>query len=425
MKKIHIAIVGLLVLLVYSCNPNKQIYEELDAMRVPYNEAIEYSLTDDDYTTMKSLALALATNEEDSTLASELASYKSFSPTRSEAYFIPLFLNKTFIALDSASSAVITYKYDYKFMFTDEQKLALTDTFTTTDDIPAIIEQNITTPVADDFLYVTYKFDDGTDTVSAASLFQYDGTEWLIPEDALVLSDEDYDMMGTGSGEPGQYGNFSSSSDPNHYLPIFLEMKYPFAVANTTVQLVYKYYSSGTTSIYYIKCLFDGADWYLYETKSNQFIHNGTDWVFDPTVKHVMGKSDYQLIVDWVTTNDSLSVYLDANYPQNTEWYFGASSYYGNFDFRDYKHQGNDHFGELTGLDAEEIKEVILARIPTALNVVLETVYPDAQPFSNGVPVYYEVYFDGYTGKYSTYMCKFLCTGVGTFEYVEGPTFIE
>jgi hypothetical protein len=423
MKKIQFAILGLLVLLIYSCDPNKQIYEELDAMRVPYNEAFEYTLVDADFTTMKTLALKEATNLEDSTLANQLGSLKSFSPTRDVAYFVPMFLESTFKALDSASAIKVLYKFDYKFIFTNEQKIPLTDTFTSLSYLPTIISDSITEPETDDFVYISYKFDDGTTVTSAASLYQFNGTAWTIPSDALVLTDADYDAMGTGSGQPGQNNNFSSSVSSDYFLPIFLEQKYPYAAANQTVQLSYKYYASGVTDIYYVKCFFDGTKWYLYETKSNQFLHNGIQWVFDPTVKYNMIKSDFQIIVDWVLANDTLAVYQNGTYT-NSEWWFGSSAYYGNFDLRDYKHQANDHFELLTGLDAEGIKNVVLARIPTAIDILLLEIFPEAVPFSNGVPVYYEIYFKIYTGKYATYMIKYLCTDVGTFEFVSGPEFI-
>ena len=48
MKKIfkYIPVIGLFM---WACNPTDDVYDELDSQKVPYNEAVEYKLTSDDY----------------------------------------------------------------------------------------------------------------------------------------------------------------------------------------------------------------------------------------------------------------------------------------------------------------------------------------------------------------------------------------
>ncbi|WAC00829.1 hypothetical protein N7U66_11155 [Lacinutrix neustonica] len=52
--------------------------------------------------------------------------------------------------------------------------------------------------------------------------------------------------MGTGSGEPGQYNNFSSSVSPNNYLPTFLELNFPYGQEGQELVVIYDYYSSNS-----------------------------------------------------------------------------------------------------------------------------------------------------------------------------------
>jgi len=424
MKKIHFLIIGLIAVSLFSCDPNKQIYEELDASRTPYNEQFTYELTAADYATISDLALAEATTAEDSAIANDVADLLSFSANRQAALLVPAFLEASFIALDSSSAVVINYTFSYEHIFASDPIL-FDDTVDATGYAPGYASEIVATdPVEGDLALVEYTWAHyGTDTTYEPryNLYVYNGTAWSKPSNAFEIAYEDYNAMGIS----GNYMNFSSSTEPSRMLPVFFKTKFPYAQAGDEYQVVYKYYGSGSTTFRYNKYFFDGSEWYTNEANQDQFLHTGEKWVFDPTVAYYLQKDDYQFLVDWIASNDLLVGYLDVSYPDNTEQYFGASAYYGNFDMRQTTRTGNDPNGYLTGLSVEEIDAILFERTKEAVELILPYKYPNAQPFSNGVPVYYEISFDAYNGKHVDYMFKYLCTEVGVFEYVEGPTVVE
>lgn len=424
MKKIQITILGLIAIMLFSCNPNKEIYDELDALEAPYNETFSYELTDDDYDLISSLALAKAETAEDSAIANGVGDFHSFSDSRQAALLVPDFIEASFIALDSASAISVHYKFDYQKFIDDDHSIDLTDDTLATGadpDYSDTIPHYINEAAEGDLAYVKFVWDDGTDDYETRyNLYKYDGSGWVRPDNVIEFNYEQFESMNQN------YHNFSDDADPAFYIPVFMETAKPYAVAGDEYELFYKYYEGGGANSYrYNKVFFDGNSWSLYANNQDQFIHSGEKWVFDPTVSYYLQKPDFQLLVDWVAANDTINGYLDLSYPDNTEGYFGASAYYGNFDMRQSARIGNDPNGYYTDLSTEEIDELLYHRLTVGVHLILNEIFPDAQPFSNGVPVYYEISFDVYNGKHVDYMIKYLCTDVGTFEYVEGPTAME
>ncbi len=105
-----------------------------------------------------------------------------------------------------------------------------------------------------------------------------------------------------------------------------------------------------------------------------------------------MSKSDYQIIVDYVKNDPELDALDDSEY-DDSEYYFGASAYYQNFDIRD----GNHHSSFASW------EEAVQTGISHAL---LPVKFPDAQESD---PVY-AVTFDTYSGTDGTYTFNFECT---------------
>ncbi len=415
MNKINLIITGLIALLLFSCNPNKEVYEELDAQRVPFNQSFSYTLTEDDYTTIKSLALAKAETAEDSAKANDIATYLSFSEDRPADEYIPDFLSATFIALDSASSVRITYNYDYSFTF--DGRINLNDTVTDPADIASFLSSEITEPHDGDFAMVVFYLNSDGAVERRFGLYQYLEGKWTYPDDYHYLSPEDYTFMGLPY-------EFSADNSPAYYLPIFLAEKYPFATNGETKELIYKYNDGSHSSFRYNKLIYDGNQWAWYEAKADQYLHNGEKWVFDPTVSYTMISDDYQIIVDWIAANDTLNNYV--GYDSKREFYFGANAKYSDFNMYLGDRKSNDPNGYLDGLSDDEIKTVIYQRLIQAVQIVLEEKFPTAVPFVNGVPVYYNVTFLTWdAGATDWYTIKYLCTETGKFEYVEGPTAVE
>jgi len=412
MKIKHIFIFSLVALLFFSCNPNKDIYNQLDAAKKPYSEAFTYKLTDNDYTTISKLAEDSATTQEEKDLAGDIDTYKTFSKSRPVADYVPAFLATSFISLDSGSAIIV------QFNFSTEQIIPTVSVgsaqYANLTEVAAAI--NVADAEAGDIVFVQYN--SSTKGIKE-SFFEYDGSAWIFPVTPYVLNNADYDSMGTGSTEPGSIHMFSSSIPAINYLPTFLKLKYPYAQEGDVERLIYK--SSNVNIL--ADFTFDGNKWSNIEEKAEQFINTGTAWVFDPTVKYTMTSSDYQMLVDWVRDQDSISAYYDTTY-NDEEYYFGASEYYSEFNLLLTKRRAHDPNGYFTDLTDEEVIDIMNQRVIKGIEIFLELKFPNAEPFSHGVPVYYEIYFNEYPPLILN-MMKFKCTGTGTFEYSEGPTVVE
>jgi hypothetical protein len=250
--------------------------------------------------------------------------------------------------------------------------------------------------------------------------YKFDGTSWKKATGVYALSASDYESMGTAYGQPGKYHNFSSSSAPENYLPTFLSGLYPYGQEGDKVIVSYKYYSGGTST---------RADEYVFTAgmwtkvtgiiqKSEQFVFTGNEWVFDPTVHITMTKDDYQMIVDQVAADANLAQYVTYG---NTESYYGASSYYGNFDIRINKRDGQADYDA-----AADKTAYMLSQMAKGINIWLGLKFPDAVPEVKGISVHYIVsaaVYDGLSTSY--YDTEFDCTASGTpptFELVSGPS---
>lgn len=256
--------------------------------------------------------------------------------------------------------------------------------------------------------------------------YQYNGSEWEEKDQCLVLSYVDYEMMGS----PGNYHNFSSSDAPENYIPTFMSERYPYAQETDMMYIAYRYYANRVTSTKVDKYVFSSGQWMSdsngpFITVNNQFVHNGTTWMFDPTIKFAMGKADYQMIVDYVKAeiNEDYAPYPDG------EYYYGAGAKYVNFDLRiknriKYEIPTGIEGKTFEDLSEDEAKEVIIERIPEGIIQMLIVKYPDAVTTVGGIDVYYEVTWDSYENDLSRneYIYKFKCVKSGPspeFEFIE------
>ena len=234
------------------------------------------------------------------------------------------------------------------------------------------------------------------DPIKIEELYTYD-SGWDKTEGAYYVKVADYNAMGA----PGKYDNFSSSDNPDNYLPQLLAQKFPYAQEGDVMVAVYKYYSGGvqTRADEYH---FMSGSWVEYDpivVNTDQFLLTRSDgWVFDPTVIFTMSSSDYQTIVDWVKANKGSS-YIDSY--GTAEFYYGAGSYYSNFDLRDGKWDSSV-FATWQDAVKESIGEVLLP-----------IKYPNAVAQVSGIDVFYKVSFDTYDGGYAHYTYVFQCTKSG------------
>ena len=135
------------------------------------------------------------------------------------------------------------------------------------------------------------------DTDSKGEYFVYEGGSWEAAEDVYFLSVSDYDSMGEGSGQPGAFNNFSSSTPADSYIPTFLGLTYPFAQEEDQIFVIYKYFSSnsglGTRGNSYT---YTNGEWVGHQSvieTSLQFGFENGVWVPDNTIRYTLVGADY------------------------------------------------------------------------------------------------------------------------------------
>ncbi len=185
-KAIYFITIFLLVL--SSCNPLEEIYDEMDAKKTGYSNKVEYTLAAADYSTLGTLATSV-----DAADATFIKNKKYFNDTVPAASYIPLLLAKKYPALSLGSSAMITYNYNgalpeelTKYTTAGTYTVRKSD-YVSLDNvlqatkyfspkyapevyIPEILADNITSPSAGDLMLVTYDYSTGDPVVDFANI---------------------------------------------------------------------------------------------------------------------------------------------------------------------------------------------------------------------------------------------------------------
>ncbi len=404
MKKLLLAAVVIGAFFMTSCEPNKDIYDKLDAYNDahPYNEAINYTLTSSDYGTSM---LGNAT----------IAKYQAFNDTLLAENFIPIILAKNFAALNTNSAASVTYNYmalhpdyldamfGYEFTTADynsfgDATITANQSFNSakksTSFVPGFLLTKYPSAVLGDTTNVLLRYD-FRDNLER---YRFDGSVWTrvyVTSDntkfGIALVDADYLSMG---GDVAKYKNFSTTVLSVNYLPLFLKNKYPYAQAGTIRNVKFKYYSGGASDVIE-QYSFDGSVWTktpAITTKTDPYIYGPHGWSFDPTVHFTPVSADLQLLVNYVYTT------YGAQYGSshgNDEFYYGASAFYNNFDLRLSTRAQYSVPGFETGTDEEKIA-LTWTRLQEGLTILLGLKYTDAVSEINGITVYYWVTFNTY-----------------------------
>ncbi|OFX88023.1 MAG: hypothetical protein A2W99_11295 [Bacteroidetes bacterium GWF2_33_16] len=94
-----------------ACNPNEEIYEELDKVADSYNSTVQYTLLAADYTKIAGYAKADAANALDSTWAGYISSFQAFNDSFPGSVYVPKVLPSLFPAYNKGSIAIVTYNY--------------------------------------------------------------------------------------------------------------------------------------------------------------------------------------------------------------------------------------------------------------------------------------------------------------------------
>jgi len=139
---------------------------------------------------------------------------------------------------------------------------------------------------------------------SMESSYTYNGTTWVAPSDKFYLvSEADFASIGIET--------FGSNTPPEDYLPTFLNLKFPYAQEGKALDVVYNYLSSSSGAQVrgnlYTKT--NGA-WVPYQSTISttlQFLHDGTTWVPDNTIKYTLAEADYDFIAAQLEGNPNYS----------------------------------------------------------------------------------------------------------------------
>lgn len=322
MKNIFHIISTLALLLLVSCeNYNEKNFPGYNDSSAPTNLVnYTYSLTDADYSNISKAGLTISTNAIDSAKAKAIATNKFFIDTIPASTYIPLLLEKKYLYADAKSSVITEYN-----------------------------------------LYSPY------DTTKIATSNKY------------TLITADYDAMGTTTGTPGQFDNFSSSIDPNFYLPIWLKSKYPYSKANETRLIRYKYFASSVTKQVCDVYIYDGTNWIKYQTVKKdfaKFILKDKKWQYidsDILLGLNEGLGDFKsisVIGEQVWAWDAnkyakMTGYVSGAYLDNEDWLVSPAM---NFTERvspwlTFMHVGR-YFGD-TGTSTEKMRKAITIWIST------------------------------------------------------------
>ncbi len=434
-KKIFFSLMTILFIL-GGCEPNSDLYEELDGLQRPYSRSIEYTLSAADY----------------NAIGGQVASHQAFSESHPAMDYIPSMLSRKFIALNEGSSAMVTYNlliedpdwyqagFGYELTAADYAQLGVSNAFTpsnpASNNLPFFLLRNYPEAVAGDTKSLIYNFTEAGTTIKNLETYHFDGNRWTmiekredIPYVGYEMTADDYAVFG---GAIAQYNNFSDDNPANLYLPVWLRNKYPYAIEGTEKVIKFRQFSGGVTSNVIAHFTFYELEWHrtsYIETKSEQYVFGALGWAFDPTTRFIMTQSDYMhlAVIDPIPH----AVFADFGY------YYGASAFFSNFDMRllarrlqrdeagNYLDPALGAIFDSEGHDAV-VDEMFRRIVEEGLIKVLQNRYPDAVPQSGGIDVHYIVGFETFNDNFSrSYLeAEYRCIASGTppaFELIEGP----
>jgi hypothetical protein len=460
MKTLNKILLGSLTALILftGCDPTEEIYQQLDELQEPYNKKIEYLVTSADY----------------NVVGGSVGTYQAFNDTALAMYYVPSFLASKFVALNLKSAAMVTFNYllpdtvrawekvvfGYSLTADDYNSfggfIATYDYFFNTpgylakDYLPNYLPNLYPNAERLDSVAIIYNFNvEGNTVVPYADWYKLDSIGnsigWIyrrtiteIAEPDIILDEVNYTSMALSTPY------FSSTSEAERFIPIWLKINFPY-VEKGNKQLIQYAYGTDPTNLSNkaIQYEYNGTDWikliaYKIEQRSEQYVYATSGWIFDPTIRFIMEKADYEVLA----FNDPIPHprFADQGY------YYGASAYYRNFDMRllsnhlrvyewedkiyDPEIDDPELFEIFNSEGAEAATNELFRRITQeGIIILLENKFPDAQPQVGGVDAHFVVGFETYNDNLSRsypeaeYRCVEAASGGNppVFEFIEGP----
>ncbi len=283
---------------------------------------------------------------------------------------------------------------------------------------------------------IGYKYYSYGVTYEQANTYKKTANGWeavvtdYVADKTYELTTEDYDAMGTESGQPGKYDNFDSNMDVAFYIATFMKNKFAYAKEGVTYEVSYKYYANKTTTKETILMKYDGTNWTEYDpyadvlnvsAKVAEMSYDGNTWslgrLLGGSKTFVMAYDDYYALVDWVLTNKP--EYKDTRY-DNSEYYFGSSYYYLNINnnYNTWRNTYNVN-GEYDGLTDEQMQSIMDERLAWGIANILLPMHVDTPDTGTSYQVVYNLYGGRGAGNYvMTFMYN---AEIAAYELVAGP----
>ena len=398
MKKIYYIICLAVIALFTACQDdyNKTNFPGLIGTGVTNVAAYNYTLVDADYAT---IATAVKKPVNDS-----ISTYKTLLKTASHADSIKL--NASIARLNLKLTTDSTY---IKASYIASNKI-LNSKLKGKDYLPYLFNQK-------------YLYADNGSTIKVSYNNVDNGDTTAIPASGrFTLTDADYIQMGTAANQPGQYKELSATIPAAMtYLNTYLKIKCPYAVTGDTKVVSYLYYDSNKSAKKQYRILtFDGTNW---GGVSEQYIFNGKEWIYDPTIyiKLVKGAPNNLYVMAFI--NYLIAHKDDATnpthwYPKltyvNEEHYYGFSAYYPEFIFTADRTTYGDAAIKALKTDAE--KYVLFnQRIKEAMPLFTQINFPNLQTTVSGLQQYVVFSMPAYysSSKTTTFTIKMKCTKSG------------
>ena len=251
--------------------------------------------------------------------------------------------------------------------------------------------------------------------------YQYAANKWAPAQNIYVVTANDYQSMGTATGQPGKNNYFISAIQSEGYLPTLLAKQYPYAQNGNKQIVAYKYNAGGVKT---------GVDEYIFQagkwskpssiiSKSEQFVFSNIGWVFDPTINlalvRVSGNNPYIMkFIDYIRVNTPDKFYQKGTYI-NEEHYYGFSAYYAQITCSaDRTAYGDQAIKDLT-TDAAKYS-LFLDRVKEAMPLFTQLNYPDLKTDVSGIQQYVIITIATYysSSKSGNLTIKMKCTKSGT-----------
>lgn len=269
------------------------------------------------------------------------------------------------------------------------------------------------------------------DVVERNAVYKYEGSVWNVA-DVSMVNPEDYELMGSSNNY------FTSSMPADNYLPIYLSTKFPYAQEDDLKAVAYHY--NNVTSIRVDEYIFKENKWVKsnnIEVVTDQFVLSNGEWNFNPSINLILvpgrneaaSKPYFQAIVDYVMEKPDFVQYMqiktgDPGYYDNAEYYYGASYYQNNFDFRLSAWRTGLKGGEAVYEDYsdEELEALMLERLQEAFVPALEKLHGD-MVLIDGVEITATIQFGVYRGttiSQCNYEIVYDLIDNGKFKYKEG-----